>query len=204
MTSSVLNFATVGNSLLGQVQLDHNLDELTNTVIPDKLPIIDKNVINTLDSESITPLLESLSILLNNMPILPTRPMIDFTNDKNSKDILHKMLDQLQKDMYVQKLQSNVTNQATRLDNLQQAIDAGMINSLQTLQPQPPLISNSQPISIPPMWCSPQPPPTSTFPQSQTQFTSHPWCFSSPYIYYPQVVHNPTTINTAQANEKSS
>ena len=196
--TEVLNFATVGQNVLGDVQLDQ-LNSLSEIDIPNKLPIIDEQQLREIDSTAVIPLLESLQKLIRGIPRMEMRPIIDISaHDQTSiQNLLQETLTNISnhnQEIFLQ-------NEIGKRESLQSVVDENIHKNLSQVQnlmlPSYPYPSPSPPPPPPPL---PLPPSTPIFPPppSSIQTTSHqPYQYLSyfppPYVYYPQVINAPTS-----------
>ena len=197
--TEVLNFATVGQNVLGDVQLDQ-LNSLSEIDIPNKLPIIDEQQLREIDSTAVIPLLESLQKLIRGIPRMEMRPIIDISaHDQTSiQNLLQETLTNISnhnQEIFLQ-------NEIGKRESLQSVVDENIHKNLSQVQnlmlPSYPYPSPSPPPPPPPPL--PLPPSTPIFPPppSSIQTTSHqPYQYLSyfppPYVYYPQVINAPTS-----------
>ena len=202
--SEVLNFATVGHNVLGDVQLDQ-LNSLSEINIPSKLPLVDENLLNEIDSTAVIPLLESLQKLIRGIPRMEMRPIIDIS--AQDQTAIQNLLQETLTNISNHNQEIALQNQIGKRESLQNVIDENIHKNLSQVQnlmlpsysSNPPLASlpsQSQPpppFFSPPPPCHPishqylSPPPISTI--------NHPYQLSyiPPYVYYPQVINAPTT-----------
>lgn len=188
-SSSVLDFAVVGDQATGEVKLDDNLSQLTNIIIPKKLPPVDNSVIDAMDPNTVAPLLESIQSLIEWVPAAPPRPMIDISisDDAAFNGTIRNMLKQIDEDIKRYNRENTLKRRLEREESMQESIDDSVKRVLREVQPA--VTTTTTAAALPPPLPPPPPPP-----YCNPYYPPYP-----PYIYYPPPPPPPPPATTTPA-----